>query len=51
MKKIALRISLLCLTAVFIISCGSTKKGCGLTSDAKKIEAPTSIEYETIVAK
>lgn len=48
MKKIALKISVVCFTLLFFGSCKSTRKGCGLTSDAHKIEATTAIEYETI---
>lgn len=49
MKKIALKASIVCLTLLFFSSCSSQRKGCGLTSDAKKIEAQTTIEQETIV--
>jgi len=42
MKKFIL--SLLALTFVLLlsISCGSSKKGCGLTADASKMETTTS---------
>ncbi len=49
MKKIALKASIICLTLLFFSSCSAKRKGCGLTSDAKKIEAATTLEYETIV--
>lgn len=44
MKKI--RIQLLGLTFLILLlsACGSSKKGCGLTSDATKIEQSIKIE-------
>ena len=50
MKNIVFKASILCLTLVFFASCSTKRKGCGLTSDAKKIEAATTMENQTIVA-
>ncbi len=42
MKKFTLNILLLALALIVFASCGSSKKGCGLTSDANKIEQSTA---------
>jgi uncharacterized lipoprotein YajG len=41
MKKLTLKSLLIALTLIIFTSCVSTKKGCGLTSDAAKIEQST----------
>ena len=42
MKKIALYTLGIAFTAVLFSSCNASKKGCGLTSDANKIEQLSS---------
>lgn len=42
MKKIALYTLGFAFTAMLFSSCNASKKGCGLTSDANKIEQSTS---------
>ena len=44
MKKIILNIIGLMLIIVSFTACKSTKKGCGLTSDAQKIEQSTATQ-------
>jgi len=42
MKKITLNTLLLAFALIAFTSCRSSKKGCGLTSDAQKIEQSTT---------
>ena len=42
MKKTILKILLSITILVSLGACGSSKRGCGLTSDAQKIEQPTA---------
>ena len=42
MNKSNLNTLLLTLVLILFASCGSSKKGCGLTSDAQKMEQPTA---------
>ena len=42
MKKIALYTLGIAFSAVFFSGCNASKKGCGLTSDAHKMEQSTS---------
>ncbi len=42
MKKIALYTLGIAFTAMLFSSCNASKKGCGLTSDANKMEQTTS---------
>jgi len=49
MRKLATTIILITITLISFTSCKSTKKGCGLTSDAQKIE--TLANQDNIVAK
>lgn len=42
MKKLILSILIITITLLSFTSCGSARKGCGLTSDAQKIEQTTS---------
>ncbi|MDP2069099.1 MAG: hypothetical protein Q8K04_09040 [Lutibacter sp.] len=42
MKKIALYTLGIAFLAVFFSACNASKKGCGLTSDANKMEQSTS---------
>lgn len=42
MKKLTLNTLLLAITLILFTSCGSSKKGCGLTSDAQKIQQTTT---------
>lgn len=42
MRKIALYTLGIAFTAVFFSSCNASKKGCGLTSDANKMEQTIS---------
>jgi len=42
MKKLITSFIAVTFILLLCISCGSSKKGCGLTSDASTIEAPTS---------
>jgi len=42
MKKNHLNILLLALVLIVLASCGSSKKGCGLTSDTQKVEQSTT---------
>jgi len=44
MKKLTLNTLLIAVTLILFTSCVSTKKGCGLTSDAQKIEQSTTTE-------
>ena len=46
MKKIAIQLLALSLTIV-LFSCNASKKGCGLTSDANKIEQSVAVEKIT----
>ena len=48
MKKCNLNILLLAFALILFTSCGSSKKGCGLTSDAQKVEQSTTV---TILAE
>lgn len=51
MKKLKIYISIVALTSLFI-SCGSTNCGCGLTSDANKVELNTTVlEQPTLVSE
>lgn len=50
MKKITLNTLLIALTLILFTSCKTTKKGCGLTSDAQKMEQITTAKA-TILAK
>lgn len=48
MKKIVLLLfGILCATTL-LTSCKSSKKGCGLTSDAQKIEQNTTVQQGRI---
>ena len=42
MKKTVLKILVIIIIFVSLGACKSSKKGCGLTSDAQKIEQPTA---------
>jgi hypothetical protein len=44
MKKIALYTLGIAFSALFFSACNASKKGCGLTGDAHKMEKPTSIK-------
>lgn len=44
MKKLGLQILGITFTLLLFASCNATKKGCGLTSDATKIEQSITIE-------
>lgn len=48
MRKLALNILLITLFLISFTSCKSSKKGCGLTSDAQKIEQTTSSEVTAV---
>lgn len=50
MKKSILYIVGILLISFTLINCGSSKKGCGLTSDAQKIEQHTTFKTAKIVA-
>ncbi|MBT8316201.1 MAG: hypothetical protein HKP59_01090 [Lutibacter sp.] len=50
MKKLTLNALLITITIVLFTSCVSTKKGCGLTSDAHKIEQSATSEA-TVLAE
>lgn len=41
MKKITLNILLIFIIIISLTSCRSTKRGCGLTSDAQEMEQTT----------
>jgi hypothetical protein len=47
MKKIAIQLIAFTFTLI-LISCNASKKGCGLTSDANKIEQPSANENTLI---
>lgn len=51
MKKTTFFIFGITLTTALLVSCGSSKKGCGLTSDAQKIEQTSEMNKTTIVAE
>lgn len=51
MKKTVLYILGITFTAITLTSCGTTKKGCGLTSDAQQIEQTTSTANSVIIAE
>lgn len=51
MKKTVLYILGITFTAITLTSCGTTKKGCGLTSDAQKIEQTTSATNAIVIAE
>ncbi len=42
MKKLSINILFVALALIMFTSCVSSKKGCGLTSDAQKIEQSTT---------
>jgi hypothetical protein len=44
MKKNIIYILGIALVAFVLTNCGSSKKGCGLTSDAQKIEQATTVQ-------
>lgn len=48
MKKITLNTLLLAVVLIFLTSCGSSKKGCGLTSDAQKMEQTATTTATTL---
>lgn len=48
MKKPIVYVLGIALFTLTIVSCGSSKKGCGLTSDAQKIEQATEIQTTTV---
>lgn len=50
MKKSTLYIVGILLISFTLINCGSSKKGCGLTSDAQKIEQHSNFNTAKIVA-
>ncbi len=50
MKKLTLNTLLLAFALILFTSCVSSKKGCGLTSDAQKIEQTTT-DNTTILAE
>ena len=50
MKKLTCYILGITLMVLFI-SCGSSKKGCGLTSDAQKIEQTSEMTQVIVVAE
>ena len=41
MRKLILSVLLITITLLSFTSCGSARKGCGLTSDAQKMEQTT----------
>jgi uncharacterized protein YcfL len=47
MKRIIVQFIGIALLLLVFSACGSSKKGCGLTSDAVKIEQSTSIQTVT----
>ncbi|WP_164975219.1 hypothetical protein [Lutibacter sp. HS1-25] len=51
MKKTALYIIGITLISLTLINCGSTKKGCGLSSDATKIEQVPTAQASLIAEK
>lgn len=51
MKKLTFYIFGVTLMVAMLVSCGSSKKGCGLTSDAQKIEQASDLNQTTIVAE
>ena len=50
MKKTTLYLIGIFLISFTLINCGSSKKGCGLTSDAQKIEQHSTVNTNVIVA-
>ena len=48
MKKIILNVIGLVLIIASFAACKSTKKGCGLTSDAQKIEQSTAVQQRIL---
>jgi len=48
MKKTILYAIGIFLISFSLINCGSSKKGCGLTSDAQKIEKPASVKIDKV---
>jgi len=50
MKKLILNTLLIGFTLMLFASCGSSKKGCGLTSDSQKIEQTTTTKA-TVLAE
>lgn len=51
MKRIIAYVFGISLIALTFTSCKSTKGGCGLTSDAQKIEQPASTNNSIIVVE
>jgi len=50
MKKLVFSILLFTVTLISFTSCKSTKRGCGLTSDAQQMEQPTTTKA-TVLAE
>jgi predicted small secreted protein len=50
MKKTVLYILAISLISISLTNCKSSKKGCGLTSDAQKIEQSSTVET-VLIAK
>jgi predicted small secreted protein len=48
MKKLALIIFGIAFISISFTSCKSSKKGCGLTSDAQKIEQTTTVQNKVV---
>lgn len=50
MKNLALYILGIAFITITLTSCGTTKQGCGLTSDADKIEQSTITPTTTVAS-
>ena len=51
MKKSTFYVFGVTLAVSLLVSCGSSKKGCGLTSDAQKIEQTSEMTQTIVVAE
>lgn len=51
MKKAFLNLLGITFIAITLTCCGTTKKGCGLTSDAQQIEQTTSVTNSVFIAE
>ncbi|SDW79383.1 hypothetical protein SAMN05444411_102187 [Lutibacter oricola] len=51
MKSKTLKLVIFALVSTLFIACGAKKGGCGLTSDAQKIEQTISKTQTTIIAE
>lgn len=50
MKKTVIYIFGILVFSICLTNCGSSKKGCGLTSDANKIEQSTTV-YASVISE